>query len=120
MARLARVVAVDIPHHVTQRGNGRRFILASDSDRLVYLELLRQHCSLYQLVLQGYCLMSNHVHLIVTPRLVDSLALTLKHTDGWPTFKFCSFADEPPRRVPYPPRFSEGGSEDSCGTPDLN
>lgn len=82
MARLARVVAVDIPHHVTQRGNGRRFILASDSDRLVYLELLRQHCSLYQLVLQGYCLMSNHVHLIVTPRRADSLALTLKHTHG--------------------------------------
>jgi hypothetical protein len=33
MARLARVIAVDVPHHVTQRGNARRFILDSDSDR---------------------------------------------------------------------------------------
>jgi putative transposase len=66
MARLARVVAVDIPHHVTQRGNGRRFILESDSEKLVYLDLRRQYCTL-ELLLLGYYLMSNHVHLVVTP-----------------------------------------------------
>jgi len=82
MARLARVVAVDIPHHVTQRGNGRRFILESDSDKLVYLDLLGQYCTLYELSLLGYCLMSNHVHLVVTPTKIDSLALTLKNTHG--------------------------------------
>jgi len=49
MARLARVVAVDIPHHVTQRANARRVILESDSDKLVYIDLLRQHCTLYEL-----------------------------------------------------------------------
>ena len=42
MARLARVVIVDVAHHVTQRGNGRQFILASDAERMVYLDLLRQ------------------------------------------------------------------------------
>jgi putative transposase len=82
MARLARVIAVDVPHHVTQRGNARRFILDCDSDRLVYLDLLRRYCSLYELSLLGYCLMSNHVHLVVTPRRIDSLPLTLKHTHG--------------------------------------
>jgi putative transposase len=82
MARLARVVAVDIPHHVTQRGNARRFILESDSDKLVYLDLLRQYCTLYELSLLGYCLMSNHVHLVVTPHQTASLRLTLKHTHG--------------------------------------
>jgi len=41
MARLPRVVAVDTPHHVTQRGNARQVILATDADRLIYLELLR-------------------------------------------------------------------------------
>jgi len=51
MARLARVIAVDIPHHVTQRGNARQFILASDAERLVYLDLLRQYSSLHQLSL---------------------------------------------------------------------
>ena len=43
MARLARLVAADVPHHVTQRGNARRFILASDTDRSVYLTLLREN-----------------------------------------------------------------------------
>jgi hypothetical protein len=42
MARLARVVAIGVPHHVTQRGNGRQFILACDPDRSVYLDLLRR------------------------------------------------------------------------------
>src|SRR5437762_425366 len=82
MARLARVIALDVPHHVTQRGNARRYILDSDSDRLVYLDLLRHSCQLYKLSLLGYCLMSNHVHLVVTPRSRDSLALALKDTHG--------------------------------------
>ncbi len=43
-------------------------ILADDADRLAYLELLRQYSELYRLSLLGYCLMSNHVHLIVVPR----------------------------------------------------
>jgi putative transposase len=43
MGRLARVVAADFPHHLTQRGNGRRFVLDSDADRSVYLNLLREN-----------------------------------------------------------------------------
>jgi putative transposase len=43
MARLARVVAAGVPHHVTQRGNGRQFILACDPDRSVYLDLLPEN-----------------------------------------------------------------------------
>ena len=82
MARLARVMAVDTAHHVTQRGNARQFILESDADRRVYLDLLRQYSGLHELSLIGYCLMSNHVHLIVVPRRKDSLALTLKDTHG--------------------------------------
>lgn len=82
MARLARVVAVDLPHHVTQRANGRRFILESDSDKLVYVDLLRQHCTLYELSLLGYCLMSNHVHLVVIPRKIESLPETMKNAHG--------------------------------------
>ena len=42
MARLARVVAVDVPHHITQRGNARRFMLDCDADRKIYLDLLRE------------------------------------------------------------------------------
>jgi putative transposase len=82
MARLPRVVVVDVPHHVTQRGNARQVILANEADHVAYLELLRQQSELYRLSLLGYCLMSNHVHLIVVPRTADALAQTLKHTHG--------------------------------------
>ena len=42
MGRLARVVVPELPHHVTQRGNARQFLLASDAERFAYLELLRE------------------------------------------------------------------------------
>jgi putative transposase len=67
---------------VTQRGNARQVIFASDGERLIYLALLRQYLSLYELSLLGYCLMSNHVHLVVVPRKADALATALKQTHG--------------------------------------
>src|SRR5258708_3716356 len=82
MARLPRVVITDVAHHVTQRGNARQVILGDDADRIAYLELLRQYCALYRLSLLGYCLMSNHVHLIVIPRTGEALWQTLKQTHG--------------------------------------
>jgi len=76
------VVVVDVAHHVTQRGNARQAILTEDADRVAYLELLRQYSALYRLGLLGYCLMSNHVHLIFVPRTPQGLSQTLKHTHG--------------------------------------
>jgi Transposase IS200 like len=75
VARLARVVAVDVPHHVTQRGNARRFILDCDADRMAYLNLLRRNIELHGVGLIGYCLMSNHVHLVVTPHNGEGLVI---------------------------------------------
>ena len=57
MARFARVVVPGIPHHITQRGNARQFILENDADRAVYLQLLGQYCRLHEVSLAGYCLM---------------------------------------------------------------
>jgi REP-associated tyrosine transposase len=82
MARFARVIAVGIPHHITQRGNARRFILQDEADRKVYLDLLRQSTEQHGVALIGYCLMSNHVHLVAVPRKADVLARTLKETHG--------------------------------------
>ena len=82
MARFARVVAVEVPHHITQRGNAGRFVLDSDADRLVYAELLQRYCRMYRLSLLGYCLMTNHVHLIAIPQRMESLELALKQTHG--------------------------------------
>ncbi len=74
MPRIARVVAVGVPHHVTQRGNHRARTFFSDADRELYLELLTEYCQLHHVELLGYCLMSNHVHLIAVPHRSDSLA----------------------------------------------
>lgn len=82
MARLPRVVIADVAHHVTQRGNARQVIFVDDADRLVYLELLREHCQLCPVSLLGYCLMSNHVHLLAVPHSSEALAQSLKQAHG--------------------------------------
>jgi putative transposase len=82
MTRLRRVIAVNMPHHLTQRGNARQLILSRDEDRAVYLKLLRENTEVYEVSLIGYCLMSNHVHLIAVPTQLDGLALALRNTHG--------------------------------------
>ena len=82
MARLPRVVVAGVAHHVTQRRNGRQFLLATDSERMVYLDLLRQAVQREGVSVVGYCLMSNHVHLVVIPRRAVALAVALKQTHG--------------------------------------
>ena len=59
-----------------------RFILDSDADRMAYLNLLRQNIELHGVGLIGYGLMSNHVHLVVTPHNAHGLAFALRHAHG--------------------------------------
>lgn len=74
MPRTARVVAAGAPHHVTQRGNNRQRVFFHDIDRRLYLALLAEQSRQHQLRILGFCLMPNHVHLIVLPERPDSLA----------------------------------------------
>jgi len=90
VARLARVVAVDVPHHVTQRGNARQYILDSDADRMVYLDLLRCHAQLHELSLVGYCLMSNHVHLVAIPVATGDSRVCRQHPRAFFSSRHCS------------------------------
>ena len=73
MPRTARIVVPDIPYHVTQRGNRREDVFFSDGDRRVYLELLQKYAQQHGLGIVAYCLMTNHVHLIVVPKDEDAL-----------------------------------------------
>ena len=73
MARLARVVAPGIPHHITQRGNRRQETFFSDNDYREYLYLMAEWCNRCKVKVWSYCLMSNHVHLIVVPETEDGL-----------------------------------------------
>jgi putative transposase len=77
MARLARVVIPNLPHHVTQRGNGRAQTFFSDDDYRLYLDLLGKHCTEAEVSIWAWVLMPNHVHLILTPRDADGLRRAL-------------------------------------------
>lgn len=80
MARIARVVAVNFPHHITQRGNRQQKVFFVDSDYHEYLNLLRIHSNKSNLEILSYCLMPNHVHLIVIPKQAESLASAIGET----------------------------------------
>jgi putative transposase len=74
MPRLARVIAHKLPHHVIQRGVRSLNIVSSDEDREAYLTMLAQFAARYDLAIWAWCLMTNHVHLVVVPERQDSLA----------------------------------------------
>ena len=67
MARHARFILPGVALHVYQRGNDRKATFREDSDRLVYLSNLQELCTRWQCALHAYCLMTNHVHLMLTP-----------------------------------------------------
>ena len=67
MASLARVILPNFPHHTIQRGNRRQDVFFNAGDYGYYLELLKEWCKEEALDLWAYCLMTNHVHLIISP-----------------------------------------------------
>jgi len=74
MPRRSRLRLPGYPMHVIQRGHNRSRCFASDNDRILYLALLEElsvteHCAVH-----AYVLMTNHVHLLVTPEEHDSLS----------------------------------------------
>jgi len=74
LGRIARVVVPGYPHHVTQRGSRRQKTFLQEADYLLYLTLMAKHCQLHDVEVWAYCLMPNHVHLIVVPSTIDGLA----------------------------------------------
>jgi len=68
MARIARIVAPGCPHHVTARGNRREPIFFEDGDQEIYLDILAEQVTKAKVAVWSYCLMPNHVHLILTPQ----------------------------------------------------
>ncbi len=74
MPRVARAVAVDFPHHVIQRGNNRQKVFFAQETRARYLDLLKEYAAKWDVSILAYCLMTNHVHLLVRPGKEESLA----------------------------------------------
>lgn len=77
MARMARVVVPGYPHHVTQRGNRRQRTFFVDDDYRHYIELLATYAKACGTNVLAYCLMPNHVHLVLVPRQEDGLRALL-------------------------------------------
>ncbi len=73
MARLPRFILPGQPQHIIQRGNNRQVIFRADDDYLFYLEKLHAAAVKHQCDIHAYVLMTNHVHLLVTPHSKDSI-----------------------------------------------
>ena len=85
MTRLARMVVSGLPHHVTQRGNRREAIFFEDGDQEIYRDLLGEQVRKADVEVWAYCLMPNHVHLILNPRQAHGSAVPwAKHIAATP------------------------------------
>ena len=78
MPRVARSILPDYPLHVVQRGINRADCFFQDSDYLAYLRDLRAFSERFGCSLHAYCLMTNHVHLLLTPHAQDACAWLMK------------------------------------------
>ena len=94
MPRVARIVMPQMPHHVVQRGNNRQSVFFTDDDRRVYLAMLREESQRFGLQVVGYCLMTNHLHLIAVPAREESLAKAV----GRAHFRYTQYINRTHRR----------------------
>jgi putative transposase len=78
MARLPRLTVTDYPHHVILRGNNRQDIFVGDADMRRMLRLLEEHSLAQRVDVHAYVLMSNHLHLLLTPRRERALPLMMQ------------------------------------------
>jgi putative transposase len=79
MPRRARLAIAGIPWHVIQRGNNRGACFYAEEDYRRYLETLKEQAARHGCAIHAYVLMTNHVHLLVTPGRPEGVALLMKH-----------------------------------------
>ena len=79
MARRPRFTLSGLPQHVIQRGHNRQAAFYSNEDRCVYLACLNEAARKYGCLIHAYVLMTNHVHLLATPRETLALSCMMQH-----------------------------------------
>ena len=82
MPRNARCVVAGLPYHVTQRGTNRQRVFYCPTDYKMYLSLVREQLADAECRVLAYCLMTNHVHLVLVPERSDSLAVLFRRVHG--------------------------------------
>lgn len=83
MARIARVVIPDYPHHIIHRGNRREKVFFDEDDKWTYIDFIIKQAKRCGIEFWAYCLMDNHVHFIAVPKKEDSFSrgLAQAHKD---------------------------------------
>ena len=81
MPRKSRIVVPQKPHHVIQRGNRRQQVFFYPGDKILYLKLLKEQAVKHNVEVWAYCLMDNHVHLVLVPETKDGLAKAVAETN---------------------------------------
>jgi len=77
MARIARVIAPNCPHHITQRGNRRQQTFFCDDDYEIYIGLMSEWCQKHSVKIWAYCLMPNHIHIVAVPESEEGLRIAI-------------------------------------------
>jgi putative transposase len=78
MPRKPRMYLPGVPCHVIQRGNNRDATFFAEQDYQYYLECLYDAARKYHVKIHAYVLMTNHVHLLMTPQLKESISLVMQ------------------------------------------
>jgi putative transposase len=79
LPRQARQAVADIPWHIIQRGHDRHACFFADGDYQFYLRHLKEQASQHGCSIHAYVLMTNHVHMLVTPDTRDGVSLMMKN-----------------------------------------
>ncbi len=74
MARLPRITPVDVPVHIIQRGNNRQVCFVSPDDHVAYVCWLKEYSGKYGVDIHAWVMMTNHVHLLCTPRRTGAVS----------------------------------------------
>jgi REP element-mobilizing transposase RayT len=79
MPRRARIAVAGIPWHIIQRGNNRSACFYSPGDYSLYRHLLEEQAQKHACAIHAYCLMTNHVHILLTPETASGPSLMMKN-----------------------------------------
>lgn len=79
MPRHARFLMPGVPVHVIQRGHNRSACFFHENDYVYYLDQLATQAKQFECAVHSYCLMTNHVHVLLTPETAQGCALMMKN-----------------------------------------
>ena len=83
MPRRARILLANTPHHVVQRGHNRCKVFAAPEDYEYYLRSLAQWKRTFDVKVFGWCLMTNHVHLLLKTGLTPIATVMRRLLTGY-------------------------------------